>query len=184
MLGTALFWIFYHKKAAPASIPVELSLSAVHVHHFSEKSASLPKNAIPQKVPEIPKPSQKPALEAAQATPAPAPATHDGGGPQAVDNAVSRYLSQVLQIISRQKFYPRASLLNEESGTVESRLTLDAGGGLIRAEIKKSSGFPNLDAAAMKTLQSISNFPPPPADLATPLNLIVPIRYELNPDER
>jgi len=181
MLGTALFWIFYHKKAAPAYVPVELSLNAVHVHHFSEKAASLPKKSVS----EIPLPSRKSSPEPAPAaSPAPASDTHEGGGPQAIDDAVSRYLSQVLQIISRQKFYPKASLLNEESGTVETRLTLDAGGALVRAEVKKSSGFPNLDAAAMKTLQSISSFPPPPSGLATPLNLIVPIRYELNSDER
>jgi TonB family protein len=91
----------------------------------------------------------------------------------------SAYLSQLLQTISKQKFYPKASILNQESGVVETSLTLNSSGVLLGAEVVKSSGFLNLDAAALKTLRSISVFSPPPPELGNPVTIMVPIRYEL-----
>lgn len=181
ILAGALFFVLYQKTVTPTYVPFEVQLDSVHVHHYENQPKSKAETGIskPKKHAELkPEPAPEPEKPSSAASSDHQPT----GGPQAIASATSRYLSQLLQIISRQKFYPKASLLNEESGVVEVRLTLDSNGGLLHSEIKKSSGFSNLDAAALKTLQSISSFPPPPTELGSPLNISVPIRYEINPD--
>ena len=46
--------------------------------------------------------------------------------------------------------YPRASLVNEEQGTVVLSLQIAADGKVTDSKIEKSSGFKNLDKATMK----------------------------------
>jgi protein TonB len=177
-LAGLVFLLVYQKTSQTAYVPFELQLDSVHVHHF-DSTPKTKSNGIA-----LPKKSNVPVKESAPTEMPEASTANEEktGGPTGPSDTTSRYLSQLLQIISHQKFYPKASLLNEETGIVEARLTLDANGSLLHAEIKKSSGFPNLDAAALKTIQSIANFPAPPPSLGTPLSLSVPIRYELNPD--
>ena len=49
--------------------------------------------------------------------------------------------------------YPRASLVNEEQGTVFLSLQIAVDGKVTDSKIDKSSGFKNLDKAAMKLAQ-------------------------------
>lgn len=46
--------------------------------------------------------------------------------------------------------YPKASLLNEEEGTVSMALLVGSDGTVNEAKIEKSSGFKSLDKAAIK----------------------------------
>ena len=46
--------------------------------------------------------------------------------------------------------YPRASLVNEEQGTVILALQIGADGKVMDSKVEKSSGFKNLDKATMK----------------------------------
>lgn len=48
--------------------------------------------------------------------------------------------------------YPKASLMNEEQGTVSMSFLVGADGGVIESKLDKSSGFKNLDKAALKSL--------------------------------
>ncbi|HEY5801600.1 MAG TPA: energy transducer TonB [Burkholderiaceae bacterium] len=48
--------------------------------------------------------------------------------------------------------YPRASLVNEEAGTVTIAFNVAADGKVTDSKIVKSSGFKNLDKAAQKDL--------------------------------
>lgn len=48
--------------------------------------------------------------------------------------------------------YPRASLVNEEKGTVILAFLIAADGKVLESKIEKSSGFRNLDKAAMNAL--------------------------------
>lgn len=50
--------------------------------------------------------------------------------------------------------YPRASLVNEEAGTVTLAFTVDATGKVTDSKIVKSSGFKNLDKAAQKDMSA------------------------------
>ncbi|QBE62768.1 energy transducer TonB [Pseudoduganella lutea] len=48
--------------------------------------------------------------------------------------------------------YPKASLLNEEQGAVSMAFLVSPAGDVVESKIEKSSGFKNLDKAALKAL--------------------------------
>ena len=48
--------------------------------------------------------------------------------------------------------YPKASLMNEEQGTVSMSFLVNADGSVADSKLDKSSGFKNLDKAALKSL--------------------------------
>jgi len=50
--------------------------------------------------------------------------------------------------------YPKASLLNEEQGAVTMSFLVSAGGEVVDSKVDKSSGFKNLDKAAVKAISA------------------------------
>jgi protein TonB len=50
--------------------------------------------------------------------------------------------------------YPKASLMNEEQGNVAMSFLVSADGSVVESKIEKSSGYKNLDKAAIKALSS------------------------------
>jgi len=50
--------------------------------------------------------------------------------------------------------YPKASLMNEEQGTVSMSFLVKPDGSVIDSKVDKSSGFKNLDKAAIKALSA------------------------------
>ncbi|HEX8603279.1 MAG TPA: energy transducer TonB, partial [Pseudoduganella sp.] len=50
--------------------------------------------------------------------------------------------------------YPKASLMNEEQGTVSMSFLVSPGGDVKDSKLDKSSGFKNLDKAAIKSLSA------------------------------
>jgi protein TonB len=50
--------------------------------------------------------------------------------------------------------YPKASLMNEEQGDVKMAFLVGADGNVVDSKLEKSSGFKNLDKAAMKALSA------------------------------
>lgn len=50
--------------------------------------------------------------------------------------------------------YPKASLMNEEQGTVSMSFLVKADGSVADSKVEKSSGFKNLDKAAIKALSA------------------------------
>jgi periplasmic protein TonB len=50
--------------------------------------------------------------------------------------------------------YPKASLMNEEQGTTSASFLVAADGTVAESKLEKSSGFKNLDKAAIKGLSS------------------------------
>ena len=50
--------------------------------------------------------------------------------------------------------YPKASLLNEEQGTVSMSFLIKPDGGVADSKINKTSGFKSLDKAALKALSA------------------------------
>ena len=50
--------------------------------------------------------------------------------------------------------YPKASLMNEEQGTVSMSFLVASDGSVVESKLEKSSGFKNLDKAAMKALSA------------------------------
>ena len=50
--------------------------------------------------------------------------------------------------------YPKASLLNEEQGDVTMSFLVAADGNVVESKVDKSSGYKNLDKAAVKALSA------------------------------
>ena len=50
--------------------------------------------------------------------------------------------------------YPKASLMNEEQGTVSMAFLVNADGSVADSKLEKTSGFKNLDKAAIKSLSA------------------------------
>ncbi|MTV38030.1 energy transducer TonB [Duganella radicis] len=50
--------------------------------------------------------------------------------------------------------YPKASLMNEEQGTVSMSFLIKSDGTVADSKVEKSSGFKNLDKAAIKALSA------------------------------
>ena len=50
--------------------------------------------------------------------------------------------------------YPKASLMNEEQGTVSMAFLVAADGTVLESKVEKSSGYKNLDKAAVKALSA------------------------------
>jgi protein TonB len=50
--------------------------------------------------------------------------------------------------------YPKASLMNEEQGTVSMSFLVSPDGSVVESKLEKTSGFKNLDKAAIKTISA------------------------------
>jgi protein TonB len=50
--------------------------------------------------------------------------------------------------------YPKASLINEEQGNVSMSFLVAADGNVVESKLEKSSGYKNLDKAAIKALSA------------------------------
>lgn len=50
--------------------------------------------------------------------------------------------------------YPKASLLNEEQGNVSMAFLVSPGGEVLDSKVEKSSGYKNLDKAALKAISA------------------------------
>ena len=50
--------------------------------------------------------------------------------------------------------YPKASLMNEEQGTVSMSFLVNADGSVAESKLEKTSGFKNLDKAAIKAISA------------------------------
>ncbi|PHV08389.1 energy transducer TonB [Janthinobacterium sp. BJB412] len=50
--------------------------------------------------------------------------------------------------------YPKASLMNEEQGNVSMAFLVAADGSVMESKVEKSSGFKNLDKAAVKAISA------------------------------
>jgi protein TonB len=50
--------------------------------------------------------------------------------------------------------YPKASLMNEEQGTVSMSFLVSPDGSVMESKLEKTSGFKNLDKAAIKSISA------------------------------
>lgn len=95
----------------------------------------------------------------------------------------STYLGYLRSQIESHKKYPREAVLRREEGRVEVSLTLQKNGRITDLFISQSAS-PVLDRAALEAIRALPDLPAPPADLQAPLNLKIPIRFELRPHFR
>ncbi|MGE5149455.1 MAG: energy transducer TonB [Rhodospirillaceae bacterium] len=104
------------------------------------------------------------------------PASISPGQGAAQRQAEQDYFRQIVQKISRYRFYSRQQ---STSGLVVTRLTLARDGGVLDVALLKSSGSPTLDTAVVDTIRRASPFPPLPPGLAGggTETFVVPVNY-------
>ena len=106
------------------------------------------------------------------------PASISPGDGRAQRQAEQDYFRQIVQKISRYRFFSRQQNAAAH-GLVVTRLTLARNGGVIDVALLKSSGSPTLDTAVVDTIRQASPFPPLPPGLASggTQTFIVPVNY-------
>ncbi|HLG45469.1 MAG TPA: energy transducer TonB [Reyranella sp.] len=106
------------------------------------------------------------------------PASLSPGQGYAQRQAEADYFRQIVQRISRYRFYSRQQDAAPQ-GLVVTRLTLSRDGGVLDVALLKSSGSSTLDTAVVNTIRQASPFPPLPPALAGggPQTFVVPVNY-------
>lgn len=106
------------------------------------------------------------------------PASISPGQGYAQRQAEEDYFRQIVQKISRYRFYSRQQG-TAPHGLIVTRLTLARNGGVLDVALLKSSGSTTLDTAVVDTIRRASPFPPLPPELAIAgaQTFIVPVNY-------
>jgi periplasmic protein TonB len=109
--------------------------------------------------------------------PKPAPPTEP---PVDVKALLAQYAAGVKAAILAQKYYPPAAERLGHSGNVKVSFTLDAGGGLAGVSVKSSSGFDELDSAALDAVRRAAPFGALPAEVGRDeLSLSITLKYTI-----
>ncbi|MEP0813133.1 MAG: TonB family protein [bacterium] len=123
--------------------------------------------------------------EPAPATPEPGPKPEPPPEPEKpkVDTAaiLSKYTSSVKSKVQGAKFYPEQAKRMEHEGSVKVRFTVTASGGVSGVSVASSSGFSDLDSAAVQAVQNAAPFGAIPEELGkSSLTMTVTLNYKLN----
>ena len=183
-------------RVIESSSPVaELAPSEPVPQPIAEKPSLPPP---PHPPPPRPKPQQTSPTATAQppvpSTSAPEPSVSGTATPQAtITDAVaappvntapqtdSAYVGRLLAWLERFKEYPRAARLRRMEGQVVVRLSILADGRVAAATVATSSGHSVLDSAALDTVRRANPLPAPDGG---PVELLVPIVFELRDERR
>jgi TonB family protein len=140
------------------------------------KTAETPHPEAPEQT-KAEKPAPQPDKPEPKPTPAPAaPAAApdyryaSGYSPVGGGNASATYLSIVYGMVSQQMKLPK-SVATRPHGTGEVAFDVDYAGGLMGVKVLKSSGLPELDAAAVAAIRAAAPFPLPPTGNSLSLRL-------------
>ena len=75
--------------------------------------------------------------------------------------------------------YPASAVASREEGTVQVVTEVDASGRTVGAKLAKSSGYPDLDAAALQSIPGWSFSPATKDGKPIAQRIVVPIRFQL-----
>ncbi|RUV73814.1 MAG: TonB family protein [Mesorhizobium sp.] len=148
------------KKQAKAKEPVEKAKKLAK----EEKATPPPKTAAAASV------AAKPA--ARSAAPKSAKAISRSGV------SSSKWNSQLHAWIRRHTRYPRAAKARREEGSPRVTFTVDGSGRVLSARLARSSGYPDLDRAALDALQGAKVPAPPPEKAGT--SVAAPFTFKLD----
>ncbi|WP_226663507.1 energy transducer TonB [Microbulbifer aggregans] len=105
---------------------------------------------------------------------------HNHASAGATAGNAKTYFSALMAWLNRFKDYPAALKKEKIQGVVTVEFTIAKNGDITKAAIKKSSGHPELDAAAMSMLQNASPVPPIPESMnRETIKLVIPVEYSL-----
>ncbi|TIS95081.1 MAG: energy transducer TonB, partial [Mesorhizobium sp.] len=116
-------------------------------------------------------PAAKPVARAAAPKSAKAAASRSGV-------SSSKWSSQLHAWIRRHTRYPRAAKARREEGSPRVTFTVDGSGRVLSARLARSSGYPDLDRAALDALQGAKVPAPPPEKAGT--SVAAPFTFKLD----
>ncbi len=157
--------------AEEALIPVEFDL--VHPSAQTNEQASTPSKKA--------KMTQKEQIENTETTIRDANSTDQREAPNAdAEMALARSYAEELKVfIESHRQYPRSALKLKQSGVVTLRLKISSTGEFEQVDIIRPSSSEILNRAARQLLESLKGFKPPPKELRSAENFVVPIVYQL-----
>ena len=94
----------------------------------------------------------------------------------------SSYIQTLNQWLARHRTYPAAAKRSKQEGTVRLAFTMNRKGDILKSHIAGSSGYAQLDEAALKMLEEAAPLPAVPDDFypsRDTLPLVMPIEYSL-----
>lgn len=97
--------------------------------------------------------------------------------PRAASNAVATWEGQVLAALEKKRRYPPAAQLRRQQGVAHVRFRMDRAGKVLWTRLERSSGFVELDRAAVETPKRAQPLPPIPAERPDQLELVVPVEF-------
>ncbi|MDE1171845.1 MAG: energy transducer TonB [Verrucomicrobium sp.] len=173
----AAHWLAHPPEAAVRSglSSVEVQLVASPEPAPAPPAETLPPDATPDPEPE-PLPETAPTSQpVAKAEPAPE-TTRRAEAAAASQGTLS---AQPDYLHNPAPEYPPASRRAREEGTVYLSVEIDERGSPVRVTVSRSSGYPRLDAAALRTVSRWRFSPARLGGVAVACNAVVPVRFEL-----
>ena len=90
------------------------------------------------------------------------------------------YMRRVSKRVHRKYRYPRSAERARLTGRVLVEITIDADGNIVSSRVKRSSGHPRLDKAALRSIASLGKLPAPPRELRWKSKRVtIPFDYKL-----
>jgi protein TonB len=89
-----------------------------------------------------------------------------------------QYRLRLEAALSANRRYPQEARRKRQAGTAEVRFMIAADGWVDDVSLAMSSGHARLDREAVNLVSRTAPFPPPPPDIA-PLEIILPVTFEL-----
>ena len=161
-----------------AKLPIELDIDILI--NQPERLKEVLSKPEPKTIKKIKPKALLPIKEIVKPEPIALPKQNNNISPSAIKKTIESYSAKLTKSIARQKRYPRIAQMRGWQGEIIINLKIDGQGNLIKAKIKKGSGFKILDTEGMNMVKRASPFPKPPKELESKIfNVIVPISFKL-----
>jgi periplasmic protein TonB len=98
---------------------------------------------------------------------------------KASSRTTSAFQRTLLAHIARYQNYPDEARRNGTQGTVQVVFAMRRNGSVTSIRVQVSSGYGDLDAAAVDTIRRAQPLPPIPSELPDSLNILIPVAFDL-----
>ncbi|MCD6120076.1 TonB family protein [bacterium] len=114
--------------------------------------------------------------------PAPEPETEPEREPEIDVSAIrNSYIGNVKSKIYARKYYPEQAERLEHEGSVKVRFTVNSSGGVSGVSVAASSGYSELDSAAVAAVKNAAPFKGIPSELGkSSLTMVITLKFYLN----